>query len=110
MSMGLSPGAGTGTRLVRPPMIMTADFMQKQHGNNNNNNSIYTYHNSNNNNNNNGSNSSMAAAAAASESSTSFVIAKPRMRICFDPETEIPRLQQWFAENNHPTRQQVRGQ
>ncbi len=37
----------------------------------------------------------------------SFVIAKPRMRICFDPETEIPRLQKWFAQNNHPTRQQV---
>ena len=36
-----------------------------------------------------------------------FQVAKPRMRICFDPETEIPRLQKWFAENNHPTRQQV---
>ena len=46
--------------------------------------------------------SSSAAAAAG------FMVAKPRMRICFDPETEIPRLQQWFAENNHPSRQQVR--
>ena len=36
-----------------------------------------------------------------------FQVAKPRMRICFDPETEIPKLQKWFAENNHPTRQQV---
>ena len=34
-------------------------------------------------------------------------VTRPRMRICFDPETEIPRLQKWFSENNHPTRQQV---
>ena len=33
--------------------------------------------------------------------------AKPRMRICFDPEHEIPKLQAWFAENNHPSRSQV---
>ena len=32
---------------------------------------------------------------------------KPRMRICFDPEHEIPKLQTWFAENNHPSRLQV---
>jgi hypothetical protein len=32
---------------------------------------------------------------------------KPRMRICFDPETELPKLQKWFKDNNHPTRQQV---
>ena len=32
---------------------------------------------------------------------------KPRMRICFDPEHEIPKLQSWFAENNHPSRHQV---
>ena len=36
-----------------------------------------------------------------------YSVTKPRMRICFDPETEIPKLQKWFAENNHPTRQQV---
>ena len=36
-----------------------------------------------------------------------FMITKPRMRVCFDPETEIPRLQKWFSESNHPTRQQV---
>ena len=29
------------------------------------------------------------------------------MRICFDPEHEIPKLQAWFAENNHPSRLQV---
>ena len=32
---------------------------------------------------------------------------KPRMRICFDPEHEIPKLQAWFSENNHPSRLQV---
>ena len=31
----------------------------------------------------------------------------PRLRICFDPEQEIPLLQKWFALNNHPTRTQV---
>ena len=35
------------------------------------------------------------------------VVSKPRMRICFDPDTEIPRLQKWFTENNHPSRKQV---
>ena len=39
--------------------------------------------------------------------SDTFQVSRPRMRICFDPETEIPRLQRWFAENNHPSRQQV---
>jgi homeobox domain-containing protein len=33
---------------------------------------------------------------------------RPRLRVCFDPEYEIPLLQKWFTENNHPTRQQVR--
>lgn len=57
---------------------------------------------------------SAAAAAAAGVSTQAnavtadqFQVTKPRMRICFDPETEIPKLQKWFAENNHPTRQQV---
>lgn len=36
-----------------------------------------------------------------------MMLQKPRMRVCFDPEFEIPRLQKWFAENNHPSRQQV---
>jgi len=31
-----------------------------------------------------------------------------RMRTTFDPEQELPRLQRWFAENQHPTRFQVR--
>ena len=41
-------------------------------------------------------------------SADQYSVTKPRMRICFDPETEIPKLQKWFAENNHPTRQQVK--
>lgn len=30
------------------------------------------------------------------------------MRTSFDPELELPKLHKWFAENQHPTRQQVR--
>ena len=29
------------------------------------------------------------------------------MRVCFDPEKEIPLLQKWFQQNHHPTRTQV---
>ena len=32
---------------------------------------------------------------------------QPRLRICFDPEQEIPLLQKWFAMNNHPSRTEV---
>ncbi|XP_042217653.1 homeobox protein dve-1-like isoform X2 [Homarus americanus] len=32
---------------------------------------------------------------------------KTRMRTSFDPELELPRLQRWFAENQHPTRLQI---
>ncbi|XP_060068151.1 uncharacterized protein LOC132548313 [Ylistrum balloti] len=32
---------------------------------------------------------------------------KTRMRTSFDPEHEIPRLQKWFAECQHPTREQM---
>ncbi|KAJ8669932.1 hypothetical protein QAD02_001191, partial [Eretmocerus hayati] len=32
---------------------------------------------------------------------------KSRMRTSFDPELELPRLQRWFGENQHPTRQQI---
>lgn len=32
---------------------------------------------------------------------------KSRMRTSFDPELELPRLQRWFSENQHPTRQQI---
>ena len=33
---------------------------------------------------------------------------QPRLRICFDPEQEIPLLQKWFHLNNHPSRLQVK--
>lgn len=29
------------------------------------------------------------------------------MRTSFDPELELPRLQRWFSENQHPTRPQI---
>lgn len=32
---------------------------------------------------------------------------KTRMRTSFDPELELPKLQQWFMENQHPSRQQI---
>ena len=35
---------------------------------------------------------------------------KGRLRICFDPELELPRLQEWFHQNQHPTRKQVQNQ
>ena len=44
-----------------------------------------------------------AAAAAAANGGAPRV----RMRTTFDPEQELPRLQKWFAENQHPTRFQV---
>ncbi|XP_025091359.1 uncharacterized protein LOC112562349 isoform X4 [Pomacea canaliculata] len=32
---------------------------------------------------------------------------KTRIRTSFDPEHEIPRLQKWFHDNQHPTREQM---
>lgn len=32
---------------------------------------------------------------------------KTRMRTSFDPELELPKLQRWFTDNQHPTRQQI---
>ena len=32
---------------------------------------------------------------------------KGRLRICFDPELELPRLQEWFHQNQNPNRKQV---
>lgn len=32
---------------------------------------------------------------------------KTRMRTSFDPELELPKLQRWFNENQHPSRQQI---
>ena len=36
-----------------------------------------------------------------------FLPGKTRMRTSFDPEHEIPRLQKWFVENQHPSREQM---
>ncbi|KAK9889904.1 hypothetical protein WA026_008707 [Henosepilachna vigintioctopunctata] len=36
-----------------------------------------------------------------------FPTQKTRMRTSFDPELELPKLQRWFTENQHPTRQQI---
>ena len=54
-----------------------------------------------------GNNSAFSTFASLGINADTLQVTRPRMRICFDPETEIPRLQKWFAENNHPTRQQV---
>lgn len=32
---------------------------------------------------------------------------KTRMRTSFDPDLELPKLQRWFADNQHPSRQQI---
>ena len=44
---------------------------------------------------------------AASELSRDVLPPRVRMRTTFDPEQELPRLQRWFSENQHPTRFQV---
>lgn len=36
-----------------------------------------------------------------------FPAQKTRMRTSFDPELELPKLQRWFADNQHPSRQQI---
>ncbi|XP_018326965.1 uncharacterized protein LOC108738187 isoform X2 [Agrilus planipennis] len=36
-----------------------------------------------------------------------FPTQKTRMRTSFDPELELPKLQRWFADNQHPSRQQI---
>uniref|UniRef100_A0A8D8Z2X4 DNA-binding protein SATB1 n=2 Tax=Cacopsylla melanoneura TaxID=428564 RepID=A0A8D8Z2X4_9HEMI len=33
---------------------------------------------------------------------------KTRMRTSFDPELELPKLQRWFMENPHPSRDQIK--
>lgn len=44
---------------------------------------------------------------AGSLSQSQFSNQKTRMRTSFDPEMELPRLQKWFQENPHPSRQQI---
>ena len=36
-----------------------------------------------------------------------YLPGKTRMRTSFDPEHEIPRLQKWFVESQHPSREQM---
>ncbi|XP_060573628.1 uncharacterized protein LOC132731457 isoform X3 [Ruditapes philippinarum] len=36
-----------------------------------------------------------------------YLPGKTRMRTSFDPEHEIPRLQRWFTDNQHPSRDQM---
>ena len=36
-----------------------------------------------------------------------YLPGKTRMRTSFDPEHEIPRLQKWFMDNQHPSREQM---
>ena len=36
-----------------------------------------------------------------------YLAGRPRVRTAFDPEHEIPRLNKWFDENQHPTREQM---
>lgn len=38
---------------------------------------------------------------------TTPMCGRTRMRTSFDPEQEIPRLQSWFQQNMHPTREQM---
>lgn len=38
---------------------------------------------------------------------TQYPTQKTRMRTSFDPELELPKLQRWFSENQHPSRQQI---
>lgn len=38
---------------------------------------------------------------------TQYPTQKTRMRTSFDPELELPKLQHWFSENQHPSRQQI---
>ena len=37
----------------------------------------------------------------------SNLLARTRMRTSFDPDLEIPRLQHWFQETQHPSREQM---
>lgn len=36
-----------------------------------------------------------------------YSLNRTRMRTSFDPDNEIPRLQKWFQENEHPSRDQM---
>lgn len=57
----------------------------------------------NNNSNNLNSNHQQTSNSASSNSFPN----RTRIRTSFDPEHELPRLQRWFSENEHPTRPQI---
>ncbi|XP_061387003.1 uncharacterized protein LOC133321947 [Musca vetustissima] len=48
-----------------------------------------------------------STAGNASLSYSEFANERTRKRTTFDPDVELPQLQQWFQENPHPTRQQM---
>lgn len=50
---------------------------------------------------------SSLAQSIPSAVNSSHYHCKTRMRTSFDPEHEIPRLQKWFQDNQHPTREQM---
>ncbi|VVC45465.1 Hypothetical protein CINCED_3A023372 [Cinara cedri] len=50
---------------------------------------------------------SKAHSLHQSVSQNQFQGQKTRMRTSFDTELELPKLQAWFAENPHPSRQQI---
>lgn len=47
------------------------------------------------------------AASTPTSPMSHYLPGKTRMRTSFDPEHEIPRLQKWFQENQHPSREQM---
>ena len=54
-----------------------------------------------------GSHPQQSHALQPSSHATILAPSKTRIRTSFDPEHEIPRLQKWFQDNQHPTREQM---
>ncbi len=52
-------------------------------------------------------NTSVSYPTLRSELNSSNFLARTRIRTSFDPDLEIPRLQHWFQQNQHPTREQM---
>lgn len=50
---------------------------------------------------------SVSSSISSAMASSPLYHCKTRMRTSFDPEHEIPRLQKWFQDNQHPTREQM---
>ena len=49
----------------------------------------------------------VAAAAAAAASASARTTSSKRNRTFIDPVSEVPRLEDWFLRNSHPTHQQI---